>query len=115
MTRLWDKTPFTCPPYLLVSVRGFLYLTENGIADEQDKLRPQFINEGINHIAEIIEDGSIDLRGYLHWSLNDNYEWAEGFNMKFGLFSVDSNSKKRFPRKSVKTYKKIINRYKIEG
>jgi beta-galactosidase len=44
----------------------------------------------------------------MHWSLTDNYEWAEGFGMKFGLYAVDLETKKRTPRKSAEIYSRII-------
>lgn len=45
-----------------------------------------------------------------HWALTDNYEWAKGFKMKFGLFAVDFQSKRRVKRKSANLYKKIIKK-----
>jgi len=85
-----------------------LYVTENGIADEKDELRPEFIIEHLNMLERAIDEEKIDVRGYFHWSLTDNYEWANGFKMKFGLFAVDLKTKKRTIRKSAKVYKKII-------
>jgi len=84
------------------------YVTENGIADEKDELRPEFIVDHLNMLERAIDEEKIDVRGYFHWSLTDNYEWANGFKMKFGLFAVDLKTKKRTIRKSAKVYKKII-------
>jgi beta-glucosidase/6-phospho-beta-glucosidase/beta-galactosidase len=50
----------------------------------------------------------IDVRSYFHWSLTDNYEWAKGFGQKFGLYSVDSQTKSRKSRKSAEVLKRII-------
>jgi beta-glucosidase len=51
------------------------------------------------------------VRGYIHWSLIDNFEWAEGFEAKFGLVKVDyHNSYKRTPRPSAKLYSEIIEK-----
>ena len=50
----------------------------------------------------------LDVRGYFHWALIDNYEWALGFKMKFGLYSVDFQTKARLPRKSAEVYRRII-------
>jgi beta-glucosidase len=77
-------------------------ITENGVADREDKIRSQFI---IDHIAEIkraIDDG-VEVIGYLHWSLMDNYEWHEGYNEKgkFGLFNIyfkNNNINKKYER-----------------
>jgi beta-galactosidase len=59
-------------------------------------------------LEKAIEEEKIDVRGYFHWSLIDNYEWAQGYRMRFGLYQVDFNTKERIARKSSETYKKII-------
>ncbi len=86
-----------------------MYITENGVADSEDTLRPRYIVEHLRVLEEIVSKKSLDLRGYFHWALTDNYEWAQGFSMRFGLYSVDLNTKKRTPRKSsVETLRRII-------
>lgn len=85
-----------------------LYITENGIADEEDTLRPKFIEDYIKVLEKTVEEEKIDVKGYFHWALTDNYEWAKGFKMKFGLFAVDLKSKRRKKRRSADTYKKIV-------
>jgi len=67
-----------------------IFITENGIADKSDALRPQFIIDHVKQIKHCLDE-NLDVIGYLHWSLMDNYEWHEGYNQegKFGLFSVD--------------------------
>ncbi|TRM79830.1 beta-galactosidase, partial [Sulfolobus sp. F3] len=52
-------------------------------------------------------DKGVDVRGYLHWSLADNYEWASGFSMKFGLLKVDYSTKKQYWRPSALVYREI--------
>ncbi|MCX8203462.1 MAG: beta-galactosidase BgaS [Nitrososphaeria archaeon] len=84
-----------------------LYVTENGIADAEDRLRPRFIEEHLEVLRRSIEEG-LDVRGYFHWALIDNYEWAKGFRMKFGLCGVDPRTKERKPRGSFETYRRII-------
>ncbi|MEM3666598.1 MAG: beta-galactosidase BgaS [Candidatus Bathyarchaeia archaeon] len=85
-----------------------IYVTENGLADGEDALRPKFIEDHLKVLEKAVNEEKIDVRGYFHWALTDNYEWAKGFKMKFGLFAVDPKSKKRTIRKSAKTYKKTI-------
>jgi beta-galactosidase len=85
-----------------------LYIMENGIADANDNVRPSFLIDHLKVIEKTLDENSIDLRGYFHWSLLDNYEWAEGYNKKFGLFAVDLETKKRIARRSASIYKKII-------
>jgi beta-galactosidase len=90
-----------------------LYITENGIADARDDLRPKFIIDHLQTLNNAINEQKIDVRGYFHWSLTDNYEWAKGFSMKFGLCAVNLESKKRIKRKSADIYKKIIENQEI--
>lgn len=85
-----------------------IYVTENGVADEGDTLRPWFIEAHLSVLERAINEGKIDVRGYFHWALTDNYEWAKGFKMKFGLFAVDLKSKRRIKRKSAAIYQRIV-------
>jgi len=86
-----------------------MFITENGVADSEDRLRPRYIVEHLRVLEEIVSGKRVDVRGYFHWALTDNYEWAQGFSMKFGLYSVNLNTKKRIPRKnSVETLRRII-------
>ena len=48
------------------------------------------------------KDEGVDVRGYFHWSLLDNFEWQKGFSMTFGLIKVDRNTMERFPKPSLK-------------
>ncbi len=63
-------------------------VTENGFADEKDVFRPRAIVEFVEAMRRAMDAGTHVL-GYLHWSLLDNFEWAEGFHGRFGLYSVD--------------------------
>jgi len=85
-----------------------LYITENGVADEKDVLRPKFLIEHLKVLERAINEEKIDVRGYFHWSLTDNYEWAKGFGQKFGLYSVDSKTKLRKARQSTEVLRGII-------
>ncbi|MCZ2809214.1 MAG: beta-galactosidase BgaS [Candidatus Bathyarchaeota archaeon] len=85
-----------------------LHITENGTADAKDALRPKFLIDHLKVLDRAINEDKLDIRGYFHWSLTDNYEWTKGFSMKFGLYSVDLKTKMRRERKSAKTYREII-------
>ncbi|RLE94116.1 MAG: glycoside hydrolase family 1 protein [Thermoprotei archaeon] len=85
-----------------------ILVTENGIADSKDRLRPKFLIEHIKVLERAVNEEKINVIGYLHWALTDNYEWAQGFRMKFGLYFVNLLSKERLPRPSAEVYKKII-------
>jgi beta-glucosidase len=63
-------------------------ITENGIADASDKQRPGYLVAHLRQVLRALADG-VDVRGYMHWSLLDNFEWAEGYNQKFGLATRD--------------------------
>ena len=92
-----------------------MYVTENGTADAKDELRPRYITEHLRTIEDLVEEKQVDLRGYLHWALTDNYEWAEGFRMRFGLFGVDLQTKSRVPRGSVELLRRIIKSGTTQG
>lgn len=87
-----------------------IFITENGLADKLDKNRPEFIRETFNALARARENG-IDLRGYFHWSLLDNFEWDKGFWPKFGLFKVDFGTMERTPRESSRVYAEQIKKF----
>jgi beta-glucosidase len=53
-------------------------------------------------------DEGIDVRGYQYWSLLDNFEWAEGYDMRFGLYAVDFETQERTLRDGAKAYAKIV-------
>lgn len=83
-----------------------IYITENGIADASDILRQEFIPRALAAIHKAIEDG-VDVRGYLYWSLLDNFEWDKGFWLRFGLIEVDYATQKRTPRPSAIAFAKV--------
>ena len=76
-----------------------IFVTENGIATEDDTLRCRFIEDHVGVVASAIRDG-VRVLGYLHWSLLDNYEWDRGTAPRFGLAAVDFVSQTRSPRRS---------------
>jgi beta-galactosidase len=83
-----------------------MYITENGIADKGD-IQPFFIVSHLINIHESIELGA-NVRGYMYWSLLDNYEWPEGFSKRFGLIHVDYDTKIRTCKPAYFVYKDII-------
>ena len=83
-----------------------IYITENGLADSQDRWRAKFIIDHLRWIHKAISEG-VDVRGYFHWSLLDNFEWAYGFWPKFGIIEVDRETLERKMRFSGKVYGEI--------
>ncbi len=83
-----------------------IYVTENGVADAEDRLRPRFIVSHLYQLHRARGEG-VDVRGYFHWNLTDNLEWARGYSMRFGLFELDLETKKRFVRPSALVFREI--------
>ena len=86
-----------------------IIITENGLADTNDKYRKWWIKETIDSMNQAIKEG-VDLRGYLHWSLLDNFEWDHGWWPKFGLVAVDLKTMKRSIRPSAEWFARQINK-----
>jgi len=86
-----------------------IYITENGIADAADEKRTKFIKDHLYWIWRAIQDG-VDVRGYMYWSLLDNFEWHHGYDPRFGLVEIDyKNGRTRKIRASAYEYAKIIS------
>jgi len=79
-----------------------IYLTETGIAATDDTIRARFIDATIAQVAQCIAEG-IDVKGYLYWSLLDNFEWTSGYAKEFGLVAVDRTTFKRTVKPSAQT------------
>lgn len=76
-----------------------ILITENGIGIEDDRLRISYIDGALAAVDRCRASG-IDIRGYLHWSALDNFEWLFGYDPKFGLISVDRATQRRLPKPS---------------
>ncbi len=83
-----------------------LMVTENGVADEDDRLRPGFLTGHLGAVMDAIADGA-DVRGYLHWTGFDNFEWLEGYTARFGLVAVDRGTLERRPKPSAELFARI--------
>lgn len=84
-----------------------IYITENGLADAQDTKRAAFIKDHLKWVNLAIQEG-VNVKGYFHWSLLDNFEWNEGFWPRFGLTEIDYKTMERRIRPSAHAYRKII-------
>ena len=71
-----------------------IYVTENGIATQDDTRRVEYIQRALTGLKHAIDDG-VDVRGYIAWSLMDNFEWMSGYEPKFGMVAVDLKTQKR--------------------
>ena len=80
-----------------------IYITENGLATDNDDKRLRSIIGYLVQLQHAIQAGA-DVRGYFHWSLLDNFEWAKGYAPKFGLIDVNRRTMERTPRESAYIY-----------
>ena len=99
-----------------------LYITENG-ASSTDKLTPDghvydtdrvmYLRNYLWQLHRTIADG-VPVKGYFLWSLLDNYEWADGYEKRFGITYVDFATQKRTPKLSSKFYKQVIRENRVK-
>ncbi len=81
-------------------------ITENGICTGDDGLRWEYIQGHLKNIHLAMEKG-VNVMGYLHWSLLDNFEWDKGFEPRFGLIHVDYKTYKRTVRESAVKFGRV--------
>ena len=84
-----------------------VYVTENGIGTDDDEQRVRYVRESLEGVARAIADG-VDVRGWFHWSLLDNFEWAFGYRMRFGLVAVDRATQTRTLKPSADPISRIV-------
>lgn len=87
-----------------------IVVTENGIADAEDDRRELWIRRYIYAMNQAMKDGC-DVRGYHYWTLLDNFEWAEGFAMRFGLIHIDFETQQRTVRRGAQAYVELVERF----
>lgn len=101
----------------LITLRKYqlpILITENGVADKEDRIRGWFLKEILNNVSRAIKNGT-NVIGYLHWSLLDNFEWDKGYWPAFGLIEVERKTMKRKVRASAYVYSEIIRNGIKEG
>ena len=106
-----------CPdvPPIYVTENGCSYGTgpdEHGVVDDQPRI--DYLTSHLVAVADAITDGA-DVRGYYCWSLMDNFEWAEGFEQRFGLVHVDYETQARTPKRSFGWYADLIRATRENG
>jgi beta-glucosidase len=94
LVRVWQQTGLP------------IVISENGVADVDDELRPQFIVDHLAAVRLAIDEG-VDVRGYMLWTGMDNFEWAEGYAQRFGLFAVDRTTMERRAKPSAAVFARI--------
>ncbi len=105
----WDSYPQgICNALLMLKRYGKpVYVSEAGIADAADRMRADYIKQLVRCMHAAIKKG-VDVRGYMYWSLLDNYELAQGYTKRFGLVEVNFETQERKIRPSAYVYKQII-------
>lgn len=115
----WDVTPLALkygPLEFYKRYKKPIYITENGLSCHDwvsldgkvhDPNRIDFLNRYLLALKEAVKEGC-DIKGYFQWSLMDNYEWAMGYQSRFGLIYIDYENQKRIPKDSYYWYKDVI-------
>jgi beta-galactosidase len=116
----WPVTPDTLywgPKFLYERYRLPILITENGMACHDvisldgkvhDPNRIDFLNRYLKRLRDAADDG-VDIGGYFHWSLMDNFEWAFGYGDRFGLVYIDYRNQQRLIKDSGFWYKDVID------
>lgn len=115
----WPVTPealYWGPRFLAERYKLPIYITENGLSCRDwvardgkvhDPARIDFTARYLRQLHRAIASG-VDVRGYFHWSIMDNFEWAAGYRERFGLIHVDYQTQKRTPKDSFEWYRRVI-------
>jgi beta-glucosidase len=116
----WPIAPsalYWAPRFLHERYKLPIYITENGYSGldwvhpdgkVHDPQRTDYTRSYLRELARAARDG-IDVRGYFHWSILDNFEWAEGYKERFGLIHVDYRTLKRTFKESAHWYRRVID------
>jgi len=118
----WEIYPDGLHYFLTRAARDYvgdlpIYVTENGMAWDDhvengavyDPIRTQFVSDHFAAAKRAISDGA-NVKGFFYWSLLDNYEWAFGYEKRFGMIHVDFDTLKRTPKASYHAFKSAISR-----
>ena len=122
----WNVAPdslYWCPRWLGERYQAPIYITENGLANADwvaldghvhNPQRIDFTARYLLALGRAARDG-VDVRGYFHWSLMDNFEWGEGYRQRFGLVHVDYATQKRTLKDSAAWYRGVIEANEVAG
>ncbi|MDQ2693391.1 MAG: family 1 glycosylhydrolase, partial [Chloroflexota bacterium] len=83
-----------------------LVITENGVEDSQDRIRPRYLAQHVHQMWRAV-NFNWPVKGYFHWTLVDNFEWERGWTQRFGLWELDVATQKRTKRRSADLYAEI--------
>jgi beta-glucosidase len=108
----WPEALEPCLRYAASRTRVPIYVTESGIATNDDERRIEYIHRSLEGVQSCLA-GGIDIRGYVHWSLLDNFEWIFGYRPKFGLVAVDRATQRRTVKPSARYLGEIARRNRL--
>jgi beta-glucosidase len=98
--------------YAAAQARVPVYVTENGIGTADDARRVEYIKRALAGVQSCLKDG-VDVRGYVHWSLLDNFEWIFGYRPTFGLVAVNRDTQERTVKPSARYLGEIARRNRL--
>ena len=116
---LWKVTPaalYWGPCFIYERYKCPVVITENGLSSMDwvsldgrvhDSMRIDFMERYLSELRRAAHDG-VPVKGYFHWSIMDNFEWAEGYKHRFGLIHVNYQTRKRTLKDSARWYRKVI-------
>jgi beta-glucosidase len=90
----WPEALEACLRYAAERAPVPIYVTENGVSTDDDTRRIEYIRRALDGVLNCLASG-IDVRGYIHWSLLDNFEWIMGYRPRFGLVAVNRETQER--------------------
>ena len=113
LRRVWDEYAEPAGTALYVTENGAAYddepVVEGGLTRVHDGERAEFLRA---HLSAVLDaaDAGVDVRGYFYWSLLDNFEWAWGYEKRFGIVRVDYDTQERTLKDSALEYQRVISR-----
>jgi len=117
LTRVWTEYAQPAGTVLYVTENGAAYddelVIDGGEARVHDHERVDFVRDHLSAILDAVDAGA-DVRGYFYWSLLDNFEWAWGYEKRFGIVRVDYDTQARTVKDSGREYSRIIDARAIE-
>ncbi|POO52656.1 GH1 family beta-glucosidase [Agrobacterium rosae] len=107
----WEVYPQALTEFLVRASNDYpglpMYVTENGISETNESKRIAFFDKHFGAIRDAQAQGA-DVRGHIAWTLVDNFEWAEGYEPKFGIVAMDLASQDRLPKESYRAFQKML-------
>ncbi|GAB3603154.1 glycoside hydrolase family 1 protein [Microbacterium aureliae] len=116
--RVWKEYAQPAETVLYVTENGAAYddepVVEDGEVRVHDAERVAFVRAHLGAILDA-QDAGVDVRGYFYWSLLDNFEWAWGYEKRFGIVRVDYDTQERTVKDSGLEYRRVISRRSLDG